>query len=105
MDLLIRNVLEDLGQKLFESREDVLRPTDIKGVEAFGESDILIRTATRVTPVRHLNVQRALRKLIKQAFDEHGIEIPYTRRVLIMPDADPEDLSTPFFHRQDCWIN
>jgi small conductance mechanosensitive channel len=90
----VYSVLRDLGQKLFESRDDVLKPSEVKGVEEFGESELLIRIATRVAPGRHLDVERALRKLIKEAFDAHGIEIPYARRVLIMPDADPEDLST-----------
>jgi small conductance mechanosensitive channel len=90
----VYSVLRDLGQKLFESRDDVLKPSEVKGVEEFGESDLVIRIATRVAPGRHLDVERALRKLIKEAFDAHGIEIPYAKRVLIMPDADPEDLST-----------
>ena len=61
----------------------VLEATSVKGLDNFGESDLVIRTITRVKPGCHLPVERDLRKRIKDAFDQHGIEIPYARRVLI----------------------
>jgi len=90
----VLSVLEAVGERLHESREDVLEPTMIKGLDAFGESEMVVRTVTKVKPGRHLQVERHLRKILKEAFDEHGIEIPYARRVLIMknPLESPKEV-------------
>jgi len=77
-------VLEKLGQQIREDHDDVLEATKVQGLEEFGESELLVRTITRVKPGRHKQVGRELRKLIKDTFDREGIEIPYARRVLII---------------------
>jgi len=84
-------VLESVGEKFCEAHEDVLEPTMVKGLNAFGESELTIRTVTKVKPGRHLQAERDLRKWIKKTFDEESIEIPYARRVLIFknPENDP----------------
>ncbi|MGB5580367.1 MAG: mechanosensitive ion channel family protein [Woeseia sp.] len=84
-------VLKEAGVKLRERNDKVLAETEVKGLDNFGESELTIRTVTRVKPGCHLQVERDLRKGIKDAFDEHGIEIPYARRVLIMQnEGEPE---------------
>lgn len=88
-------VLETVGQTLAQQCLDVLIPTRIDGLDQFGESDLRIRTVTRVKPGTHLSTQRLLRKLIKDAFDADGIEIPFARRVLIIkPEAAAEASTT-----------
>lgn len=82
-------VLRQVGEQLQADNEMVLEPTSVKGLDNFGESEMLIRTVTRVKPGCHLPVERDLRKRIKDAFDANEIEIPYARRVLIMPGAGP----------------
>ena len=42
----------------------------------------------------HKSVERALRKEIKKAFEEQGIDIPYARRVLIIENPDQAALVT-----------
>ena len=79
------DVLKSTGEELKAENGMVLEATLVKGLDNFGESELLIRTVTRVEPGCHLQVERDLRKRIKDAFDAHGIEIPYARRVLIMP--------------------
>jgi len=81
-------VLGDAGLKLKETNDEVLEATQIQGLENFGESDLLIRTVTRVKPGCHRQVSRDLRKLIKEAFDQEGIEIPFARRVIIFKNAE-----------------
>ncbi len=81
-------VLKDVGEQLKVDNKDVVQPTEVKGLNDFGESEMTIRTITRVRPGRHLDVERDLRKRIKAAFDAHGIEIPYARRVLIIKNED-----------------
>ena len=86
---LVQLARVELGQALAQSHPDVLEPTVVQGLDGFGESDLLIRTATRVKPGRHKPVERALRKEIKQAFEARGIDIPYARRVVIL--ESPQD--------------
>lgn len=83
-------VLKNVGELLAEESDMVLEPTAVKGLENFGESELLVRTVTRVKPSCHLPVERELRKRIKAAFDANGIEIPYARRVLIMQKEGEE---------------
>lgn len=80
--------IEELGRGLAESNPDVLAPTVVHGLDGFGESDLVIQTSTRVRPGQHKPVERALRKLIKAAFEERGIDIPYARRVLIIQNPE-----------------
>ncbi len=85
------DVIKSTGEELKAENEMVLEATQVKGLDNFGESELLIRTVTRVKPGCHLQVERDLRKRIKDAFDAHGIEIPYARRVLIMQSGDLPD--------------
>ena len=87
------DVLNNTGERLKAENDKVLEATSVKGLDNFGESKLLIRTVTRVKPGCHLQVERDLRKRIKEAFDEHGIDIPYARRVLIMPTNEEESVT------------
>ena len=82
-------VLKKTGEELKEQDPNVLEPTQVKGLENFGESELLIRTTTRVKPGKHLEVSRRYRKMIKEAFDRQGIEIPFARRVVIFKQPPP----------------
>jgi small conductance mechanosensitive channel len=82
-------VLKKAGEELKKQDPNVLEPTQVKGLENFGESELLVRTTTRVKPGQHLEVARRYRKLIKEAFDKAGIEIPFARRVVIFKNSPP----------------
>lgn len=77
-------VLKNVGEDLKKENDLVLEATVVKGLDNFGESELVVRTVTRVKPGCHLPVERELRKRIKDAFDANDIEIPYARRVMIM---------------------
>lgn len=81
--------LTEVGSRTAERSPDVLAATVVQGVQAFGESELLIRTVTKVKPGRHAQVERDLRRNIKEVFDERGIEIPYPRRVVISRGEAP----------------
>lgn len=83
--------LVESGRRLGEHNGDVLQATTVLGLQDFGESELTIRTVTRVKPGAHLQVERDLRKIIKIVFDERDIEIPYARRVLIMQTPEGDD--------------
>jgi small-conductance mechanosensitive channel len=85
----VYSVLKKAGEELKKQDTNVLEATQVQGLENFGESELLIRTTTRVKPGRHLEVARRFRKMIKEAFDKEGIEIPFARRVVIFKSAPP----------------
>lgn len=85
-------VLKQVGQEVQASSPDVLEPMIVRGVRSFGESDLVIRTTTKVKPGRHVPVEFALRDRIKEAFEAHGISIPYPHRIVVTrpdPGASP----------------
>ncbi len=69
-------IIETTGRQLQAENDDILEPTEVEGIEEFGDIRLSIHTKTKVKPGRHLGVQRTLRKLLKQAFDREGIYIP-----------------------------
>ena len=75
LDLVYR-VIEEVGVQLQELNDNVLQATKVKGLEEFGEYYLLVRTKTKVKPPAYKKVERLLRKMIKEAFDREGIEIP-----------------------------
>ncbi len=86
IDLLI-----EIGKEL--EREEsykafILEPLQILGVERFGESGIIIRMMIKTAPLKQWEIGRELRKRIKKAFDEKGIQIPFPHRVLIFSEKN-----------------
>ena len=76
-----------------EAPDEVLELPTIQGVESFDDSGITIRTVTRAKPGTHLRIERLYRKIIKEFFEAHDIEIPYPRQVEIHLDADGERIA------------
>ena len=69
-------IIEAIGRQMKEENRYVLEPTEVEGVEEFGDIRLSIHTKTKVKPGKHLQVQRALRKALKEEFDRAGIYIP-----------------------------
>jgi small-conductance mechanosensitive channel len=55
---------------------NILEPLDVLGVEAFGESSVLLRVRIKTLPIQQWNVGREFRRRIKLAFEARGIEFP-----------------------------
>ena len=85
-------LLAELGRELHEQHASVIEPTEVRGVEKLGPSELIIRTTTRVKPGTHGQVARDFRKRIIEAFRRESIEIPYphqsrsTRRRYPLPN-------------------
>jgi small conductance mechanosensitive channel len=69
----------------------VLEEPEIWGVEAFGASSIAIRLVLKVEPGEQWATAREVRKRLKAAFDDAGIEIPFPQRVVWMHNVPLED--------------
>ena len=60
----------------------VLADPVVPGLESFGDSSLNIRLVVKTQPGVQWGLARALRKRIKERFDEEGIEIPFPQRVI-----------------------
>jgi len=60
----------------------ILEEPEIWGVESFGADAIAIRLVLKVEPAEQWATAREVRKHLKVAFDEEGIEIPFPQRTV-----------------------
>ena len=67
----------------------------IAGVQGFGESAVVIRLMAKTEPVEQWAAARELRRRIKEAFDEAGIEIPFPQRTVWVRGALDTGEKTP----------
>jgi moderate conductance mechanosensitive channel len=89
----VYEVLREIGRDLQSSDPRVLEPTEVRGLDRFGASELVIRTVTRVKPGTHGDVARELRKLIVERFRTEGIEIPFPIQVEVQRTVEPAQAS------------
>lgn len=78
-------VLEALGAELEADPElgrEMLGPIEILGVDAFGDSAVVIKARLKTRPTKQWIVGRAFNRRMKKRFDERGIEIPFPHTTL-----------------------
>jgi small conductance mechanosensitive channel len=61
---------------------EMLEEPELWGVEQLGAHGVMLRLVVKTTPSQQWRVSRELRKRIKVAFEEEGIEIPFPQRVI-----------------------
>ena len=65
----------------------MIEPIEIMGVDAFGDSAVVIKARIKTRPIEQWSVGREYRRRLKKAFDEEKIEIPFPHRTLYMGEA------------------
>ncbi len=79
------DVMRDVGAEMRADPEyatAIVAEIEIQGVQSLGDSAVVIRARIRVQPGKQFGVQRAYNRLIKNRFDQEGIEIPFPHRTL-----------------------
>ncbi|UOE93011.1 mechanosensitive ion channel family protein [Alkalihalobacillus sp. LMS39] len=76
-------VLQTVCDKLALEMEEIVEGPDVVGVQALGNSDVVLRIVSKTTNMNQWAVERRLRKEIKEALDANGIEIPFPHQVYI----------------------
>ncbi len=71
-----------------EWKDKVLSDPVVPGLQSFGDSCVNLRLVVKTQPGVQWGLARALRKRIKECFDEAGIEIPFPQRVIHHINAD-----------------
>ncbi len=90
----VYRVLHEMGVAFAADHPDVLTPTEVTGLDDFGATDLIVRTATRVKPGRHRQISRDLRTHIKIAFDQNGIERSAQRASIVAAQAARAAIAT-----------
>src|SRR6056297_802135 len=73
---IMKQVGEDLAND--EEFKDLLYDKlEVFGVDKFADSAVIIKARIKTQPIQQWAVGREYRKRLKEAFDKHGIEIPF----------------------------
>jgi small-conductance mechanosensitive channel len=70
----------------------ILDDLEVWGLDHFGDSAVNIKCRIMCTPFGRWSVLREFNRRMKTRFDEHGIEIPFPHRKLVM-DMAPADIA------------
>jgi small conductance mechanosensitive channel len=73
-------VLKEVGAALQNDpgyAGNILGPLEVLGVDKFDDSAVIIKVRMKTVPIQQWAVGRELRRRIKKAFDQRGIEIPF----------------------------
>jgi small conductance mechanosensitive channel len=86
---VIKTVADSVWQDALPNATIVEEP-EIWGVENFGSDAIAIRLAVKVEPGEQWATSREIRRRLKDAFDEQGIEIPFPQRTIWVHNVTDE---------------
>ncbi|AKL93548.1 mechanosensitive ion channel [Clostridium aceticum] len=76
-------ILNEASETLKNENSNIIEGPTVLGVTDLGDSEVVISVIAKTVPMEQWATERLMRKTFKQAFDKHGIEIPYPRRVVI----------------------
>ncbi len=83
-------ILKELGETLRKDPDhgpNILEPLEVFGLDRFEDSAVIIRARFKTKPLKQWGIKRAFYRLLKQAFDERGIEIPFPHRTVYMGES------------------
>jgi small-conductance mechanosensitive channel len=73
-------IMKQVGEDLRKDEEfgpKIIEPLEVFGLDAFGESALVIRARVKTKPIQQWTVGREYRRRLKIAFDAQNIEIPF----------------------------
>lgn len=85
----VMKVLKELGRELRENPEYsrfVLSDIEVFGLNEFQDSAIVIQARIKTTPQEQWMVKRKFNQMVKERFEQLGIEIPFPQVVVNKPD-------------------
>lgn len=82
----VKQALRDAFEKLKASEHGptIIGPFELHGVTEFGDSAITVRCRIKTHPGQQWATGRAFNEIVKEIFDERGIEMPYPHVTLYM---------------------
>jgi small-conductance mechanosensitive channel len=82
----VKALMQKAFDQLCESEHgaEILPPFEMHGVTGFGDSAVKVRGRIKTRPGSQWAVGRAYNEIVKELFDEAGIEIPFPHLTLYM---------------------
>ena len=91
----VMRVIDRVGEEMAADPKwgpSIISPPKSLRVDNLGDSGIEIKVVGDTKPIKQWEVMGELRKRIKKAFDDEGIEIPYPHRVIVTRGAKATDI-------------
>ncbi|WP_444684307.1 mechanosensitive ion channel family protein [Alkalicoccus luteus] len=82
-------VMQAVCDRIAAEEEAIVEGPDVLGVQNLGDSDVVIRILGKTVNMEQWAVERKLRKALKEALDENGIEIPLPHQVNLYKGDQP----------------
>lgn len=76
------SLLEEKLAPLKESFSQIVEGPNVVGVTNLGVNGVSIRIMVKTNSEQHYAVERAIKKYVKELFDENGIKIPFNQLVI-----------------------
>lgn len=91
----VYQVINRVGQEMAQDEywaQFILTAPHVLGLDKFGDSGIEVKILGETKPLKQWDVMWELRKRLKKAFDEEGIEIPWPHMKLYLGDNSAKEL-------------
>jgi small conductance mechanosensitive channel len=89
----IRELLDELFDELRDDedlRGGLFSGPEVLGIERLGDQEVVLRVVAQTKPSRRPDMERELRRRIKERFDARGVRVPPGRRVLVSSERPAE---------------
>ncbi len=86
----VSRVMEEVAAEMRADekyKDKIIADMEIFGVDAFGDSSVVVRGRIKTKPIEQWAIGREYRRRLKKAFDTQGIEIPFPHRTLYFGEA------------------
>jgi small conductance mechanosensitive channel len=82
----VKQAMEDAFEKLRQTSfgAEILGDFEMQGITEFADSAVVVRARIKTLPGKQWALGRAYSELVKEIFDERGIEIPFPHVTLYM---------------------
>ncbi|MFT7474368.1 MAG: small-conductance mechanosensitive channel [Verrucomicrobiales bacterium] len=84
---VIKGTLDEVWHENLEEATIIEEP-EVQGIQAFGESAVIIRAAVKTDPAEQWTAARIINGRLKKSLDRAGIEIPFPQRTVWVKNAD-----------------
>lgn len=73
----VEKVLTELAEELSKSLKNLEGPVEVLGIKDLLDSSIVYRLTVETKPVENFQIERQIRRAIKDRFDAKKVKIPY----------------------------
>ncbi|HHX87990.1 MAG TPA: mechanosensitive ion channel family protein [Firmicutes bacterium] len=84
-------ILQELSSELAAKLPEIIEGPEVLGVVELSNSQAIVRIQAQTTPLQHWQVEREIRRAIKNRLDREGISLPYPRYVIYQQGSNREE--------------